>query len=305
MSLPRLIIFTLFIFPSFIHGQDTQFKWVNTVGAGLSDYTVSVGTDVNGNVYTMGTFQGTVDMDPGPGVFNLTSQSGADISISKYDADGNLIWVRQIGSPNGNMTVPRNMVVDPAGNVYITGNFSATVDFDPGPAVASLTCTGTGYAAFLVKLNSNGHFMWANNLAQSEYGNIGYSIAVAASGNVYVTGTFKGLTDFDPGSANSNINSINPSQDIFISKFDHNGNFIWSKQFSGTQGQIGYSIKVDAQENIYTTGVFYGQSDFDPGPAVYLLAANTALTGSWSDAFISKLDANGNFVWAKQIVIVV
>lgn len=148
MRLQRLLVLIL-IFPSYIFGQDVQFEWVNVVGSPSHDYTLSVATDANGNVYSMGAFQGTVDMDPGPAVLNLTSKSGADLFITKYDANGNLIWTRQIGSPNGNMTVARHMTVDPAGNVYVTGDFSATVDFDPGPAIANLTCTGTGYAAFL------------------------------------------------------------------------------------------------------------------------------------------------------------
>lgn len=73
MSLPRLIIFTLLIFPSFIFGQDVQFQWVNTVGGSSPDYTLAVGIDANGNVYSMGTFAGTVDMDSGPANSNVNS----------------------------------------------------------------------------------------------------------------------------------------------------------------------------------------------------------------------------------------
>jgi hypothetical protein len=85
---------------------------------------------------------------------------------------------------------------------------------------------------------------------------------VAASGNVYVTGTFKGLTDFDPGPGTYNVNSLNPGQDIFISNLYNNGTFIWSKIYWNSWPGW-YSIRVDAQENIYTTGVFYGTGDFN------------------------------------------
>jgi len=296
----RLLTLVLHLFPVIIYSQSVQLQWANTVSGNSGDYSLAVGSDAAGNVYSVGTFTGTVDMDPGTGVFNMTAQGLHDMFIVKYDANGNFVWAKQIGNDYVYNEEPRNMTVDPAGNVYITGNFFGTLDFDPGPGVANLTCAGTGYAAFLLKLDQDGNFMWAKNIAQSDYGNTGHAVAVAASGNIYVTGIFQGVTDFDPGPANSNVSSSNSSQDIFISKFDDSGNFIWSKQFTGTEGQVAYSIKVDASENIYTTGVFYGTTDFDPGPGTYNLMPNSSMLGSWPDAFVTKLDANGNFIWARQ-----
>jgi hypothetical protein len=83
MRLLRFLIFTLFVLPSYALGQDVQFQCVNTVAAALPDYALAVGYDANGNVYSMGTFQGTVDMDPGPGVFPMTALGLLDIFIVK------------------------------------------------------------------------------------------------------------------------------------------------------------------------------------------------------------------------------
>lgn len=300
MRFPCLVAFLLIILPFFTHAQDLQFDWVRTTAGTLSDYSIANGSDGAGNVYTVGTFSGTADIDAGPGVYTMTSQGSSDIYIAKHNANGQLIWARQIGNDHGQNEGLRKMITDIAGNIFITGSFYGTLDFDPGPGVSNLVCTGLGYAAYLLKLDANGNFVWAKNIAQSDYGNIGYDVTQAVSGNVYVLGTFKGLTDFDPGPGTFMINSTNTGQDIFISKFDAVGNYIWTKRFTGTQGQVGYSIRTDVLENVYTTGLFYGVSDFDPGPAVYNLTANSTITGSWADAYVSKMDANGNLVWARQ-----
>ncbi|MBK7669539.1 MAG: hypothetical protein IPJ32_20690 [Sphingobacteriaceae bacterium] len=124
----------------------------------------------------------------------------------------------------------------------------------------------------------------------------GEDIAVDATGNVYTTGYFQGTVDFDPGPGTANL--INASgDDIYITKFNSAGNFVWAKQFTSNGLYCGgKAIAVDGLGNVYTTGFFMGTTDFDPGTGV----SNLASTGQ-TDIFISKLDASGNFVWAKKI----
>src|SRR5690606_26678071 len=100
--------------------------------------------------------------------------------------------------------------------------------------------------------------------------------------------------DFDPGNGVFNLTSAD-FEDIFISKLDANGNFVWAKRIGGTGSDFGYAISIDNNGNIYTTGAFMGTADFDPGTGSYTMSSS-----GFFDAFILKLDANGNFVWAKQ-----
>src|SRR5262249_14945501 len=125
---------------------------------------------------------------------------------------------------------------------------------------------------------------------------IGYSIAVDASGNVYTTGFFHGTVDFDPGSGTKNLVATGSNTDIFISKLDASGNYVWAKKIGGNTADIGYSIAFDASGNVYTTGSFQGTVDFDPGTGTQNLVAS----GS-TEIFISELDASGNFVLAKHM----
>ena len=124
----------------------------------------------------------------------------------------------------------------------------------------------------------------------------GTSIAVDATGNVFTTGYFFSTSDFDPGTGTFNLTSLG-LDDIFVSKLDALGNFVWTKQWGGTSAENSYSIAVDASGNVLTTGSFQSSTvDFDPGPGTF----NLTSTGN-RDIFVSKLDASGNFVWATSM----
>src|SRR5690606_23904636 len=141
-----------------------------------------------------------------------------------------------------------------------------TVDFDPGVGVYNLTSLGYD-DIFIQKLDSNGDFLWAKRMG-STGSNIGHSIAVDTAGNVYTTGTFGGTVDFDPGVGTFNLTSAG-GVDIFIQKLDSNGDFLWAKRMGGIGREQGSSITIDALGNVYTTGSFEEEVDFDPGVGIY------------------------------------
>ncbi|MDH3754852.1 MAG: hypothetical protein OEU32_13355 [Acidimicrobiia bacterium] len=126
-------------------------------GTGFDDG-LAVVVDGSGNVYSTGRFTGTVDFDPGPAMFNLTSAGSTDVFVSKLDSAGNLVWaVAMGGNGNNNGDAGTGVAVDGSGNVYTTGNFEATADFDPGAGTANLTAVGLE-DAFVSKLDSTGTF---------------------------------------------------------------------------------------------------------------------------------------------------
>jgi uncharacterized membrane protein YqhA len=266
-----------------------NFVWAKAMG-GAGDKSYSIALDALGNVYTTGKFSGIADFDPGAGVFNLTSASADDIFISKLDASGNFVWAKAMCGIAWD--IGASIAIDASGNVYTTGRFFGTVDFDPGADTLNLTSSGD-YEIFISKLDSLGNLVWAKAMGGTN-ADAGSSIAISpgVSGDVYTTGSFQGTGDFDPGAGTFYLTSGGPS-DIFISKLDSSGNFVWAKAISADDG---YSIASDASGNVYTTGAFQGTVDFDPGGGTFSL---TAVGGF--DTFISKLDASGNFVWAKTI----
>jgi len=267
--------------------------WTKQIGGAENDYCYSIANDASGNVYTTGFFSGIVDFDPGAGVFNLSSANVQGVFILKLDRNGNFIWVKQMGGNNVAEPGGASTIIDASGNVYTTSRFSGTAEFDPGPGVFNLSSVGE-HDIFVSKLDAAGNFVWAKRI-----GGIGvdlsYSIAVDVTGNIYTTGFFSGTADFDPGAGVFNLNSFG-NADIFICKLNGAGNFIWAKQMGGSDGDVAYSITADPSGNVYTTGAFVGPADFDTGSGVFILSSGTSQV-----AFVSKLDATGNFVWAKQL----
>ena len=230
-------------------------------------------------------------------VFNLTSSGpvGADeIFVSKLDPSGNFLWAKSYGGTDEDRGY--SIAVDVKGNTYTTGYFRDIVDFDPGPGVFNLTSAGAS-DIFISKLDSSGNFIWAKRLGGGN-GDIGASIAVDGTGNVYTTGAFIGTADFDPGPGVFNLTPVTPpfSDEVFVSKLDSSGNFVWAKSMGGPNtNDAGNSITVDATGNVYTTGHFADTADFDPGLGIFNLFPVWGM-----DIFISKLDALGNFIYAKN-----
>ncbi len=267
------------------------YEWTQTFGGTDGDYGYSVAVDANGNIYSAGYYQGTVDFDPGSGTDSHTSNGGVDIFVQKMDANGNFLWAKTFGGTDYDKAY--SVAVDANGNVVVTGEFYGTVDFDPGSGTDNHTSNGSGSDIFVQKMDANGNFLWARTFGSSGYNpNVGNCVKFDANGNVYVTGWFADTVDFDPGAGVDNHIS-NGGADIFVLKLDANGDFQWAKTFGGTGWDRGYGITVDDSENVYTTGSFLDVVDFDPNSGT----DNHTSTGL--DIFIQKLNSNGDYQWTK------
>jgi hypothetical protein len=264
--------------------------WARTWGGTQDDVGSAVATDASGNLYVAGAFQDTVDFDPGAGVDNHTSIGYVDAFLSKFDPNGNFIWARTWGA-----SVANSLAVDNSGNVYVTGKFGYTVDFDPGAGVDNHT-SNAGYDVFLSRFDQDGNFIWARTWGGSE-DDFGLSVATDGSGNVCVAGAVWGKVDFDPGPGVDN-HPGHGQWDAFLSKFDPNGDYIWARTWGGWAWEEGYSVAIDNSGNPYVAGyfseIFGNPVDFDPGPGV-----DEHGSAGGDEAFLSKFDPDGNFVWAR------
>jgi hypothetical protein len=264
---------------------DIRHLWSKRFGGNYYDYGQSVSVDSSGNVYITGYFRSsTIDFGGGA----LTNAGVTDIYLAKFDNNGNHKWSKSLGGSGSDLGY--SVSVDSSGNVYITGYFSSsTIDFGGG----ALTNAG-GTDIYLAKFDNNGNHKWSKRFGGS-INDLGSSVSVDSSGNVYITGWFASSTiDFGGGALTNAGGSCDsyPCYDIFLAKFDSNGNHKWSKRFGGSGDDWGYSISVDSSGNVYITGYFSSSTiDFGGG----------ALTNAgYSDIFLAKFDSDGNHQWSKR-----
>ncbi|MFK7784594.1 MAG: SBBP repeat-containing protein, partial [Crocinitomicaceae bacterium] len=292
----RLILISLSLLFSLItFSQAPSFEWAKKFNGSNFEFGSAIDFDSTGNTYTSGKFRGTVDFDPGPGVFSLTSSSSGNQTnafITKLDASGNFVWAKSFLCSNSSAI--NSIHVDDFGNIFVSGNFNGTCDFDPSPTVTfNISSTG-GLNAYVCKLSSQGDFIWAKNTGTNNANSI--EIDIDNQGNVITVGNFSGSVDFDPSPAVFNITSTGSNADIFVSKLDANGNFVWAKQIGASGIDIGHGVATDDSGNIYLTGYFRNTVDFDPNAGTF----NLTSAGD-ADIFICKLDTSGNFNWAHRM----
>lgn len=132
---------------------------------------------------------------------------------------GNLLWVRGIGSSAPDYV--KAITLDAGGNVYATGSFYLTADFDPGPGFYNLTSSGQE-DAFVLKLDPQGDFLWAKAFG-GPLKDYGTSLTLDATLSVYIIGAFENVADLDPGSGIVNLTSLG-DDDIFVLKLSRCSN---------------------------------------------------------------------------------
>lgn len=200
-------------------------------------------------------------------------------------------WAHQIGNLDTNN--PERLHIDADGNVYGIGNFTDSLDFDPGPLVAGIRSNGSN-DVYMKKSSPTGALLWVKRIGGT--GNDKRSgSALDAAGNLYLAINCSGIIDLDPGSGVYNSEGLGDA----LLKLDKNGDFVWALNFVDLNEGLGLSNIVVSESNaIYIGGAFQGHKDFDPGPGTFNM--NTQFGITWTDAFLMKLDASGAFQWAKK-----
>lgn len=269
-------------------------RWAKVIGGPSDERARAITTDKDGSVFVTGAFRDSVDFDPGPGTAILTSQGSSDIFVLKLDTHGNFQWVVPIAQgPGGSRGIA--ITTDAAGNVLTGGHFNGTLDFNPGPdSLIFSSVVMYEHDAFIHKLDSAGNFVWAITFG-GIYTDECRSLVTDQQGNVYATGRFSDVVDFDPGPDTLNVTALG-LQNAFVLRLDKDGNLDWLSTWGSIGVVEGYALDLDPAGNVVSVGVFSDTVDFDPGPDTDY---HTSL--GFLDAYVQKLDSNGQHLWTGTI----
>ena len=291
ITLATSLIFLIFLNAT---SQTTGFEWAKGITCTEEISPSSVKTASDGNIFVAGEFSGIAEFNTGHESVVLESFGYDDIFISKFNTNGQLIWAKNIGGKYND--VCNSMTLDENSNIYITGRFSSTVDFNPGEGNYELE-SNSGADIYIAKYDSSGVFLWAVRIGGEGYNDgddEGTSIITDNDGNVLVTGWFQGTVDFNPGAGVHNLSTARVS--CFILKLSADGEFIWAEKINSPNGGVeGHTIKTDIKNNVYVSGLFRAATDFNPGEGTSVLEPAEDFA-----AFLVKLDKNANFRWAIQ-----
>ncbi|MEW6468127.1 MAG: SBBP repeat-containing protein [Bacteroidota bacterium] len=270
-----------------LYAQAPPYQWARQGGGPFNgEVSNAIYVDASGNSYITGTFFDTCRFG------SITLLGGSlnpawytDVFVAKYDASGNPLWAKSGTSPvdDGGFAV----CADNSGNVYVAGYFNrynnSAITFG---SLAPLASVGWD-DIFLVKYDANGNEQWAVKAGGSQ-NDYAYDLVADNNGNVYMVGNCQATCTFG-------TNSVSSSGwgDVYVAKYNaSNGNNIWTVKAGGSGNDEGYGIEMDASGNLYITGFFTGTCTFG--------SAGALTSSGFTDAFVAKLDNNGNFLWAKK-----
>ncbi len=283
-----------------------KFKWFKRFTNKGTGYGYSLSIDAYNNIYLTGTYRDTIDLDPGPNQNLLMSGSSNlyNLFFAKYDNDGNFIWAKSIETQSNFTVYGCELHFDKFDHLYLIGQCQDSVDFDPGPAVATVFGNYFTSGPFIAKYDLNGNYIWARHLAERPR-----LFEVDGAQNIIIGGSFEASTAYDIDTTLYYVDgtaiyytmmgsNMWDGPNSYIAKLDSAGKYVWFDYFeSGDNNEVN-SIEIDHQNTILALGYYRGDGDF--------IALHDTLSFNFSDpnysSYFLKIDSNGNFLNAKSLI---
>lgn len=257
------------------HDKDGALQWVKVVGGAGSQDIADIARDAAGNLYLIGSFTGATTVGG-----TTLSASGQDVMVVKLDANGDPVWFKKFGGSGSDSA--NSITVDAAGNVFIAGQFNNNITL----GLDTFVPTGD-FDIFVAKLDTQGDVVWAKKAGGTLLDSPG-GIALDPAGNVILQGNYTGSITLGGATLDSGTQTS-----LFVAKYDPMGSLVWGAGATSANFSFFTDVKVTADGKIYVCGRF--RTSITAG-ATTLVSAS----GSSEDAFVGRLDGDGNWVWAVR-----
>lgn len=271
------------------YDEDGHFLWGFVLDGGRANAALDIATDFNKNCIITGYFRDTMDIDPSSGKKLLKAAYSKEIFLVQYDSTGKLKWGYSMGSATDDEGTA--LYVDSRGQIYLSGMFSRTVDFDPSTATTNLTSQG-GLDVFMAKYTNKGAFTWAKRIGGSR-DNILAGMA-CRNDKIWICGDFERQCDFDP-SSNTYFPPLRGNRDLYVGCYDTTGSFNWAHSF-GSNGAYtyGHGVAADSNGNCYIVAFSDYYVDWDPSKQTHNLKGR-------DDVILASYNDKGAFRWAHKL----
>lgn len=281
-----------------------DFLWAKSIGSTGDDQVRKVRADRDNNIFIVYSGSSNTDFDPSSTTYTIVPSIywyGFPYFLGKYDANGNLIFVKNIAkfinSESGAMAFDVNIRYD--GKIVLTGGFKDSVNFDSPLNNNVLYERKEG--VFQSIYESDGQFIKAYKLIGGLDMVAGYRLQANndSLGNMYLTATISKLDTLDLDPSINNVNVLSASnREVVLTKFDSAGNYLWNNKIS--QNAEAFASFTDKAGNTYVDGIFTNTIDFDNSSAIFNLTPISNTMGH--DMFLVKYNTNGNFQFATKVV---
>ncbi len=242
----------------------------------LSSGLTGVAVDGAGNVYLVGLFIGTTNFGPTPASALTDVCLDGDLVVAKFNSSGTYQWSKSFGS-SGAYDAPAAIAVDAAGDVFITGSFTGSINFGGG---AFTTTSTTEVDSYLAKLDTNGNHLWSKHFVDT-FTAAAISVSLDATGQPTVLGSFTDAVNL--GGTTLTAAGGQQGSNVFVAKFDAAGNSLWARNFGDGSAVSPTSVAIDSTGAAVLTGTFNGTLDFGAPPAALVSP------GGGTDLFLAKL----------------
>lgn len=261
------------------YDPDGTLLWIRNAGGSLADQGTGIEIAPNGNIVVCGFFQGTATF----GDFTMTSAGSSDLILLEYDTDGEVVWASQCGGPGEDQT--GKLAILPGGDIAIGGKFQQTATFGN----TALTASGLS-DIFIARFDGSGNAVWAKRSGSTIQfaSDMAYDIDAAPNGDIIVCGEIAGEAQF--GTINVPTNG---GLDVFIARYNGEGDPMWVHHGGGPQQDHGYGVAVDAEGNAYLAG------QADDGSMTYFDGILLDPFGNES-VFLAKYDPSGQVQWVRR-----